>query len=213
MNKQILSGLALTAFTAFFAALPVNADTCTTQYGGSVTCNPTDLTINKQVANPITGIFVENLTSTDATFSPSADVHYRLIIKNASGETFNPVTVKDVFPSYLDFAAGPGIYDKASKTLTFTLDNVIAGETRTVEILAKVADKSAFPSGNSFFCVVNTARVSALNRNDQDTAQACIQTQILGATTLPVAGFNDLLMLLPFAGVGLGGIALLKKKA
>ena len=123
------------------------------------------------------------------------------------------MTVKDTFPSYLTFVAGPGTYDKASNTLTFKLENVIAGEMRTVEILTKVLDNKAFPSGRGFFCVTNVANVSALNRSDRDTAQLCIQTEILGATTLPAAGFNDLLLLLPFAGVGLGGLALLKKRS
>lgn len=109
--------------------------------------------------------------------------------------------------------AGPGTFDKPSNTLTFALENVIAGETRTVELLVKVVDKSAFPGGKSFFCVVNGVNVSALNRNDGDTSQLCIQTEVLGATTLPAAGFNDLLLLLPFVGVGLGGFALLKKKS
>lgn len=188
------------------------AQTCTTQYGGTTTCAPTDLTVNKQVKNPVTNFFVENLSTTDPAFSPGNEVLFKLTIKNASGETFNPVTVKDTFPSYLTFVAGPGTYDKPSNTLTFQLKNVIAGETRAIELLAKVSDKSAFPAGKSFFCVTNLANVSALNRKDSDTAQLCIQTQIMGATTLPVAGFDDLLLLLPFAGVGLGGLALLRKK-
>ncbi len=201
----------LLPFAFFLLPLRVNADTCTTQYGGSVTCIPSDLTVNKQVRNPVTNNFVENLSSTDPAFSPGSSVLFRLIIKNTSGQTFNPVAVKDTFPGYLTFVAGPGTYDKASNTLTFNLENVIAGETRTVEILAKVNDKSAFPSANSFFCVTNVADVSSLNRADHDTAQLCIQTSLMGATTLPVAGFNDLLLVLPFMGVGLGGVALLRK--
>lgn len=188
------------------------AQTCTTQYGGTTTCVPADLTINKQVKNPVSNIFVENLSSTDPAFSPNTEVLFKLTIKNASGETFNPVTVKDTFPAYLTFVAGPGTYDKAANTLTFQLENLIAGETRTQEVLAKVVDTGAFPKGKTFVCVTNAASVSALNRTDGDTAQLCIQTEVLGATTLPVAGFNDLLILLPFVGMGLGGIALLRKK-
>ncbi len=205
--------LFLTAFLAFVSLLarPVNAQTCTTPYGGTTTCQPTDLIINKEVKNPITGIFVENLTSTDATFAPEAQVHFRLTLKNTSGETFNPVTVKDVFPDFLTFEAGPGIYDSASHTLTFTTDNLTAGESRSFEILARVTSKAA---NQSLFCVTNVATVSAPARpaGDQDSTQLCIQTRILGVTTLPVAGFDDLALLVPFAGLGLGGFALLKKR-
>ena len=216
-SKYIALSLFLLPFTFFLFPSLAKAE-CTTQYGGgqysSTGCTPNDLLVNKEVANPITGSFVENLTTTDATFSPGSDVLFRLTIKNQSGETFNPVTVKDVLPDFLTFVAGPGVYDKTNKTLTFTLENLIAGETRRIEIMTKVLDKSAFPAGKSFFCVTNYVKITAPARpdGDDDTAQACIQTSVLGAKTLPVAGFNDMALLLPFMGVGLSGIALMLKK-
>jgi uncharacterized repeat protein (TIGR01451 family) len=138
-------------------------------------------------------------------------VLFRLTVKNASGETFDPVTVRDTFPSEMTFISGPGTYDVGSNTLTFTLEKVVAGESRTVEILAKV--KSNVSSGKS--CFVNSAHVSASARpaGADDTAQLCIQTDVLGATTLPVAGFNDLIAILPFAALGFGGITLLRRRS
>src|SRR3989344_1582009 len=211
--KQIILSLFLLPFSFLLLPSLVKADTCTTQYGTTV-CQPHNLLVNKQVKNPTTGVFVENLGTTDAVFSPGSDISYRLIIKNESGETFNPVSVKDTLPEFTTFIAGPGTYNKDTRELTFTLENLIAGETRTVEILARVMDKSAFRAGKSFFCVTNYVHISAPARpdGDDDSAQACIQTEILGAKTLPVAGFNDLALLLPFAGIGLSGIALLMKR-
>lgn len=210
--KQIL--FLLVIWHLSFGIAPKALAECTTQYGGSSGCTPADLYINKQVKNPITGLFVENLSTTDATFSPGSEIVYRLTIRNGSGETFDPVTVRDTFPSYLNFSAGPGSYDSSSRTLTFNLEKLIAGQSKTVEIVAKVEPKSAFPAGKSFFCVVNSARVSAPARPEgaEDSAQACLQTEVLGAKVLPVAGFNDLLLVLPFAGIGLSGIALLLKR-
>lgn len=196
-------------------AVPVShafADMCTTQYGGETTCQPSDLTINKEVQNPSTLSFVENLSSSDPTFAPGSDVLYRLVISNTSGQTFDPVNVKDVLPAFLTFVSGPGTYDAGSNTLTFSLSNLIAGETRTVDIMARVNDVSNF-NGKSFVCVNNYAEVRSLNRFDSDTAQICLQNNVLGATTLPVAGFNDYLLILPFAGVALTGFVLLKKKS
>jgi uncharacterized repeat protein (TIGR01451 family) len=214
-KKGIISYLFIgSALLAFLALTPsVFADMCTTQYGGETTCRPSDLTVNKEVRNGATGNFVENLSATDSTFSPGSDVLYRLIIKNTSGETFNPVYVKDVLPTYLTFVAGPGTFNGDTNTLTFELKEVYAGETRTVDIMARVKNVSDF-GGKSFVCVTNYAEVKALNRFDSDTAQVCLNTgNVLGATTLPVAGYNDYLLLLPFAGVGLAGLALLKKPA
>ncbi len=210
MNYKALIVSLILASLAVFAP-SVSADTCTTQYGGTTTCVPSDLTINKQVKNPSTNIFVENLTTTDPTFTPGSDVTYKLIIKNTSGETFNPVTVRDTLPAYLTFVAGPGTYNSETKVLEFTLENLIAGETRTIEILARVANADQFPAGKSLFCVTNVAYVSALNRLDSDSAQACLQNGEV-VRYLPVAGYNDLMILLPFVGVGLGGLALLKGK-
>ena len=137
MNKNTIV-LSLVACITGFAGLasPVYADMCTTQYGGTTTCSPSDLTINKQVFNPITKTYVENLTTTDPTYAPTAEVTYRLTVHNGSGETFQ-ANVKDTLPPYLSFVAGPGTYNKDTRVLEFRLENLIAGETRTIEILAK----------------------------------------------------------------------------
>lgn len=214
MNKQnIIFSLCATVAGLALLASPVHADMCTTQYGGSTTCQSSDLTINKQVENPITNVFVENLTTTDPTFGPGAAIHYRLTITNSSGQTFDPVTVTDTFPPYVTFVSGPGTYNSSNNTLTFTLNNLIAGETRTVDIAGQVVAVSQFPSGKSLFCVTNTSSVSAMNRNDSDSAQACLQNGVVTLNNLPVAGVDDLALMLPFAGVGLGGFALLKKRS
>ncbi len=207
-----LIALAFIAFTAGFA--PAYADygtNCTTQYGGNTTCNPQDVTINKEVKNK-DNVFVENLTATDTTFAPETEVHFRLTIKNASGETFKTVEVKDILPAYLTFVAGPGNYDSATRTLTFTLDNMTAGESRQVEVVAKVVPKGQLPEGMNALCMNNYAEVRVQGRFDSDTAQMCVQTNVLGVTTLPVAGYNDFLLILPFATLALAGVALLKKR-
>lgn len=217
MNKQSIVSFVLAVVTGLFVIAPtVHADMCTTQYGGSTTCEPSDLTINKQVKNPVTNIYIENLTTTDPTFAPGSEIDYRLIITNNSGETFNP-HVKDTLPSYVtEFIAGsPGTFsfDTNTHILTFDIQNLIAGETRAYDLRFRVTGVSAFPAGKSLFCVNNLAEVFALNRSDSDTAQACLQNgTIAGVTTLPVAGYSDLALLLPFAGVALSGFALLKKR-
>lgn len=215
IKKNIALSLIASSFVIWhlsFGISPVSADMCTTQYGGTETCQPSDLTINKQVKNPGSNVFVENLTTTDKTFTPGSDILYRLTVKNGSGETFDPVTVRDTLPPYLTFVAGPGTYDSTNRVLEIKLEKMIAGESRTIEVLSRVVNADGFPSGKSLFCVTNVAEARALNRFDSDSAQACLQNGETVVTKLPVAGFNELMILLPFAGVGLGGIALLKKR-
>ncbi len=214
MNKHTLSATFVAGAAAFLSvATPVFATYgCGGQYGSTDCPTPQDLSVNKQVYNPIKKVYVENLGVTDATFAPGDVVEYKLVVKNASGETFAKVTVTDTLPPYLNFEAGPGTYNASDKTLTFTEENMIAGESRTVTILTKVMAKSSLPASPSTFCVTNQVKVSSTGRNDSDTAQTCISTAVLGTTTLPIAGFEDLWLILPFAGVGLSGLALLKKR-
>ncbi len=215
-TKQLATGLSIAALSLGVFVPSVHAQECTTQYGGTVVCPPVDLTINKQVAQPVTQtkggtasapVFVENL-GTNQPFGPGAEVLYRLVVKNTGSVTLNPVTVRDVLPAYLTFVSGAGSYDANSRTLTMTLDNLTAGESRTIDFVAKVVPATQFPTGQNTFCVTNYADVRSGNRFDDDTAQACLQA----APYLPVAGFNDFALLLPFAGVGLSGLALIKRK-
>lgn len=201
------------ALTSFFAT-PVVADCTYGSYG--TTCNyPTDLTIDKEVKNPITNSYVENLGSTDPTFSPDGIIAFKLIIKNTSGETFSSVKIVDQLPDYLTYTGSTvkGEYDAGKRRLVMTLDNLPAGDTQEIEVTARVADKNAFANDQSFFCASNYATVTAPARpnGDDDTAEFCMTTRINGATTLPVAGFNDVIAMIPFLSLGGIGIALLKK--
>ncbi|MBI5620413.1 DUF11 domain-containing protein [Candidatus Gottesmanbacteria bacterium] len=204
-----LSSLVIGIWTLGFAAPKALAQSCTNQYGASVACQPVNLTINKQVKHPTSGLFIENITSSDTPYSPGSEVLYRLVVRNGSGETMHPVTVTDQLPVDLTFVSGPGTYSTPGKpggTLTFTLNNLIAGQSVTQEVLVKVEPKTPTKCN-----IVNTGRVTSPARpsGDSDTASICVSTV---APTLPVAGFDDLLLIMPFIGTALGGFAMLRKK-
>lgn len=215
-SKHVVFAAFLVLSSLFIAAGKASAQSCTTQYGGDVTCVATDLTLNKQVAQPATdskgsvtasSTFVENLSVTQPLL-PGNEALFRLTVKNTGDQTMNTVTVKDVLPPYLTFVSGPGSFDTANRTLTIMLENLTPGESRTVEVLARVVDAAQFATNANTFCANNYAEARAMDRFDEDTAQVCFAA----AENLPVAGFNDLFLLLPFAGVGLTGLALLKKR-
>lgn len=213
--KQILSVLASIVLlsSAFFAG---KISACSYGSYGETCTLPVNLTINKEVKNPITNLFVENLGSTDPTFSPGATVTFKLTVMNTSGETFNPVEVVDQFPDYLTYVSSSvaGNYDSGKRRLVMKLENLIAGETRDIEVTAKVANRSAFASNRDFFCVSNYTKVTAPARpdGDDDTSELCITTRVGETAILPVAGFNDLFTILPFLSLGGIGLVLLRKK-
>lgn len=209
--------------TAASNAGTVFAEGCTTQYGGSqygTDCPPNEIVVNKEVSKPNADkgadvVYVENLSSSDSTFVPGDEVRFRITVSNKANKDFTNVKVTDVFPPYVSYqSGGPSgtSYDPATRTLVFTIDKLAQGENRTFVVVGKVSEANAFPSGKNTFCVNNVAKVEADDRKDDDTAQLCIQSNVLGTTTLPKAGFQDLLYLIPFAGTGLAGIALLKKR-
>jgi len=212
--KNLIVGLStFILFCSAIVAQPVYAD-CTTGAYGTTCDQPIDLTIDKEVKNPITNVYVENLGSTDPTFSPDSIVSFKLIVKNTSGETFSSVKIVDQFPDYLTYTGSTvkGDYDAGQRRLVMTLDRLAAGETREIEVTARVADKSAFAT-NDFFCASNYATVTSVERpnGDNNTAEFCMTARVNGATTLPIAGFNDLFTMIPFITLGGMGIALLKK--
>ncbi len=185
-----------------------NAQNCTTQYGGGQSCQPVDLTIDKQIKDLSTSNFFDNLSVSASSFASGREFTFRLIIKNSSGETFHNLKIRDVFPETMAFVSGSGAYDAGSRTLNFTIDNLPAGQNRVFDITAKVT--GTIVSGQ---CAVNYSAVSATERpnGDYDTAQICVTGQVLGAT-LPVAGVNDFWIVSISALSGVGGLALLLKK-
>ncbi len=225
MYKKYFSYLIiLTTFIIGLAApnQAISAD-CTTPYGGyGETCVPTQISVNKQVRNPITGVFVENLLSGDAAYSPGSEVTYKLTIYNNDTVSFGEVFVKDTLPEQLkdgrvsddnkDQVTDQN-YNASTRELTFKIHDLKAGEGREIKVVAIVKDASNFDKNQSIFCnIENKARVEAEGQSNEDTAKLCVQTEVLGTTTLPQAGPEDYLPLLPFLTMGITGIALFIKK-
>ncbi len=224
MRKQIL--VVLSILVAVFAlATKIFADeNCTTSQYGTTTCAPIDVSINKFVKNPVTGNFVNNLLAGDAAYSPGSDVTYRVTVTNDSAQDFDNVLVTDVIPGKLTRAWVIST-DKTKEesfsgsTLTFKLKETLKAHTGIdIDVGSKVADSGSFSNDKNLFCgdadgLQNTAKAKANDRPEvQDSASICVQTNVLGKTTLPTAGPEDFLPLIPFAGMGLTGIALLFKK-
>lgn len=170
--------------------------TCEPIYGGGERCWGTgEILIDKTVKNPSTGLFVDNLGVNDPKFAPGQEVLFRLEVKNVGQGTFSKVTIKDVFPSYLDFVWGPLGWDSSSNTLQFDIYDLKAGESRQYEVMARVFDKDRLPQDKSLICVVNTGRVEADGRSDEDQAQVCFEKRVLGVQFLPPTGVENLWVL------------------
>ena len=123
--------------------------------------------------------------------------------------------VRDTLPSYLTYVSGPDgddveniSYDSGSRVLYFEVVDLEEDETRDFYFKAKVVSEGSLPDGS--VCVVNHVKAEANDRIDEDTAQICIKSKVLGVTVMPPTGANDSLVILMEAlgMVVLGGLTL-----
>jgi uncharacterized repeat protein (TIGR01451 family) len=222
MNKKIIALSLIAAAALSLGTTTVVADDCTTDYGGTTTCKPTDLFINKQVQDPMTGQYVENVST--AKFNQGDTVVFKMIVTNSSNQLMNDTRVTDTVPENLvitDAQAnytnpkrdGQTLFEISSdkKSVTFFLGEMAVGQTKEMFLWTKVV--GPYPA-ESQFCRDNWANVTSSERpnGDKNFARVCVANKAGEATTLPVAGAEDLLMMLPFIGTGLAGFALLTKR-
>ena len=75
----------------------------------------------------------------------------------------------------MTFVSGPGKFDANTKTVTYTLKDLKAKESRTNDLVVKVVAENDLPIQNGEVCAVNQSFVSADSMSDQDNATFCIE--------------------------------------
>lgn len=199
---------------SFLAVSPVFADginpACPSVYGA--TCPAGQLTLDKKIQNPKTGELMEAINANDITFVADQEVNFRIEVKNIGSTNLNSILVQDILPGFVTFVSGPGNFDANSKTLSWTVDNLKAAESRFFSVKTKIKPQNELPQ-SSITCLTNFAQASKDNLSAKDTAVFCIQTPnvtgkgaVLPAEQLPKTGLPlvawSLVGLLP-AGLGL----------
>lgn len=183
---------------------------CETQYGGTQVCITTgQVQINKEVFDPLSKKYVDNLGINDYKFSPGELISFRLSIKNVGNTNLSNVTVTDTPQA--------GLLDLATGSLNFNLTNLTPGEVRQQELKLRVTEASKLPQ-NNIICIINTAEATSDNNRDKDTAQICLEKKILAVTApietpkeLPKTGPEGLLLALFGSASGLvAGVRLVR---
>lgn len=140
--------------------------------------------INKLVSNPVTSVMVDNLEMKDPKYSPSSIVKFQIRLTNNSNSTIPQVSIKDVFPNYVDFDKGAGKFDPKTKTLTFDVKNLKPNEAKVFNFSGRVSDD--LPSLNTL-CVIGRANVTIDRKVEaMDNSQLCIEKKV--ATTATTEG-------------------------
>lgn len=201
---------------------------CTPLYGGGQTCPSVNIAVNKAVQHPQSNAFVDNLGVNDPKFSAEQVVTFQIVVTNTAGASIGRVIVRDVFPQFVSFISGPGNFDNNTKTLTFEVTSLAAGESRTFTLQGRVVPEDQLAQNVGVACVVNQAVVTMDDgRSASDNAQLCIERKVLGGQPgvpskevqvfppskveiIPVTGPN-VLQIAALATAGLLGFVLRKR--
>lgn len=130
--------------------------------------------------------FVDNLSSSDTKFAPGTRVEFQVKVKNTSNITLNDVKVQDVLPSYLDAFEGPGEYNTDTRTISWTYGELKSGEEKIERVLGQIKSQGELPADKSIVCQSNLSKVNVGTAYDEDTAQFCIEKQVVGVGGQPV---------------------------
>lgn len=188
----------------------VNADSGTYgtygQYGGQPAPAQTIL-IDKKVGRPngtatkggvATYEYVDNLTVANARFKPGSPVMFQIRVKNTSTVTLNDVMVKDFVPSYLEPIEGFGNFDTATRIISVNAGSFRPDEEKIYYVKMQLFGQAQMPNDKGLFCLTNKVQAYNSVTSDEDTAQFCVEKEVMGAVEAPKAG--------PEAGILLAGV-------
>lgn len=217
MKKISLASIAAAAFLIAFA-VPSFAQYG--QYGQYGQTTPSQsILIDKQVGKPvgttkggITQIeYVDNLTLSDTRFKPGAEVNFRIRVKNTSSVSLEAVTVTDTVPSYIEPIEGPGTYNASTRIISFDAGNFAPNEEKVYFLKTQLYGQDKLPSDRGLMCITNYVKAYNNVVSDDDTAQFCLEKEVLGVKQAPKAG-PELNFLVLASQMGLLGVGVLIKK-
>lgn len=210
--------VALIAFLTIFLASSktVSAGSGYGQY--STPGTQTGILIDKFVGLPhdvkggVKYTFVDNLGTQDFRFREGHLLFFKLRVQNVSGSTVSNVVITDTMPNYLQIYGDVGTVSTVNKTVTINVGTLAVGEIKEYQLKARVLEQAQLPADKGLFCLMNKASVTSSAGSDDDTAQFCVEKQVLGANEVPKAGGEGLIATALSSVLAGFGIKLRRKK-
>lgn len=221
MKHTYLYSILAFALVSVIMANTVHADTSAYgAYGGTPPAQT--VLIDKMVSTvgtdskggASTSQYVDNLASSDYRYKPNQYVYFKLKVKNTSDSTLENVIVTDELPDYVDYVEASVDSEQEGNLVTIRVGTLTPDQEKTYYIAARVRAQNELPTDKGLFCLTNKSIVRADNANDDaDTAQFCIEKQVLGVEKVPEAGPEMWALIggAQIAALGLG--VYLKKKS
>ena len=208
------------ALITVLALLSASTSSVHAQYGQYGQPAPTQsILVDKKVARPVSQTkggtiqydYVDNLTPSDTRFQPGSVIYFTIRVKNTSSVTLNNVMIQDRVPQYLNPIEGPGNYDSNSRTISFNAGSFTPDQEQTYTFKMQWASQNQLPADRGLMCVSNYARAYTDTVSDDDTAQACVEKQVVNVKAAPKAG-PEINILLIVGELGMLGVGLMLKK-
>lgn len=154
---------------------------CETQYGGGQVCvSIGQLSVNKQVFDPDSKQFVDNLGLTSHHFLSGEEITFKLTVKNVGDSTINNISVTDTLPDFLSLTSGQ---------LSYNINHLDPGQSDERQMKAKVVPKDQLPKDKTVLCLVNSLQAVSGDQSDKDSSQFCLER--VGLPSFPPTGPKD----------------------
>ena len=205
--KQKIFAITIFLTAMFVLAVPkVNANYL---YG---TAQPSrQIIIDKKLKPVANGDWADNLSISEVAFVAEDKIDFKLIVKNSGEEELANIKVIDFLPEYVNFVSGTEGYHLENRQIEWEIDKLNPGDEKELTLQVAVAKSDQLPEADNY-CVTNRVRVeTGTGESDEDLAQFCLETRILGAKVLPEAGAE--LVLGAVASLALAGVGLFLKKS
>lgn len=223
-NNKLFSLTIMTSMFMIFASQPAMAGMSGYGQYGQYSGNNTGATTSKiiiidkkvsygNITKGNNNKYFDNLSTNDVRFTPGQKVYFQIKVKNASNTKLTNVIVKDIVPAYIEPIEGPGTYNSNSRTITYNIKELNAGQEDTKYFLMQVVAQENLPADKGLMCITNHAEASAGSIKDTDTSQFCIEKVVMNVQQAPAAGPEFGLAIVALQAAGLGaGIYLRKRK-
>ena len=155
--------------------------------------------------------FVDNLSLSDPKFKPGDEITFKLKVKNTVDSLTSNVKVTDVLPGSLDLVSGGSL--KSDGSVVIDAGDFKPNEEKEFTVKTRVKSVDRLPADRGVFCELNKARVQTDQASDEDTAQFCIEKQVVGVKQVPQAGPEAGLLLFGGELAALTAGIYLKKKS
>lgn len=166
--------------------------------------------VDKKLKPMTSGNWADNLSLSEVTFTAEDKIDFKLIVKNSGQVELQKVKVIDYLPEDVNFISGTEGYHLQDHQVEWEIEKLQAGEEKELTLQVAVVKSDQLPEADNY-CVTNRVRVEAESgESDEDLAQFCLETRILGAKELPEAGAE--LVLGTVTSLALAGTGLFLKK-